>query len=205
MDKMMKRLGVEVADQVKDGIHVVHCTSNGRPCGGDKTMWLIVLQGYALKLNLALDDIPRQPIEEMEAVQEALEQSFEYLNHLLAYKYVKYQIAIVLKPRWGALKKKIERGEDQPHNCLEAHWKQLQDVLAQEATIERAERITKICVMQKNASWVGRLGDHGVEERMVSAFPLANLFSMFMLMVKWIYTHWQHDGLFLLLLELWQN
>jgi hypothetical protein len=40
-----------------------------------------------------------------------------------------------------------------------------------------------------NASRVGQSGDHGVEERMVSAFPLANLFSMFMLMVKWMYTH----------------
>jgi hypothetical protein len=87
------------------------------------------------------------------------------------------------------LKKKIERGEDWPHNCSKAHWKQSQDVLAQEATIERAEPITKICAMQKNGSQVGQLGDHGVEERMVSAFPLANLFSMFMLVVKWMYAH----------------
>ncbi len=80
------------------------------------------------------------------------------------------------------MKKKIERGEDWPSNCSEAHWKQLHE----EATIERAEQITKIYAIQKNASLVGRLGDHSVEERMVSAFPLANLFSMFMLMVKWI-------------------
>jgi hypothetical protein len=142
-----------------------------------------------LKLNPTIDDIQRQPTEEMEAVKEALEQSFEYLNHLLAYKYVKDQVAIALKTRQGALKKKIEKGKDQPRNCSEAHWKQLQDVLAQEATIERAEQITKICAVQKNASRVGRLGDHSVEERMVSAFPLANLFSMFMLMVKWMYAH----------------
>jgi hypothetical protein len=97
-----------------------------------------------LKLNPTIDDIQRQPTEEMEAVKEALEQSFEYLNHLLAYKYVKDQVAIALKTMRGALKKKIEKGKDQPRNCSEGHWKQLQDVLAQEATIERAEQITKI-------------------------------------------------------------
>ncbi len=101
-----------------------------------------------MKLNPTIDDIQRQPTEEMEAIKEALEQIFEYLNHLRAYRYVKDQVAIVLKTRQGALKKKIERGEDRPHNCSKAHWKQLQDVLAQEATIERAERITKICAMQ---------------------------------------------------------
>jgi hypothetical protein len=101
-----------------------------------------------LKLNPTIDDIHWQPTKEMEAVKEALEQSFEYLNHLLAYKYVKDQVAIVLKTRQGALKKKIERGEDWPCNCSEAHWKQLHE----EATIERAEQITKICAIQKNAS-----------------------------------------------------
>ncbi len=140
-----------------------------------------------MKLNPTIDDIQRQPTEEMEAVKEALEQSFEYLNHLLAYKFVKDQVAIALKTRRGALKKKIEKGEDRPRNCSEAHWKQLQDVLAQEATIERAEQITKICAVQNKR--VGQLGDHSAEERMVSAFPLANLFSMFMLMVKWMYAH----------------
>lgn len=103
----------------------------------------------------------------MEAVKEALEQSFEYLNHLLAYKYVKYQIAIVLKPRWGALKKKIESGEDRPHNCSLAHWKQLQDVLAQEATIDKTEWIyqnlcnAKECKLSWTIRWSQCRGKNG--------------------------------------------
>jgi hypothetical protein len=143
MDKMMKWLGIELVNQGKDSVHVVHCTSNGRPCGGGKTMWLTTLQGYALKLNPTIDDIQRQPTKEMEVVKEALEQSLKYLNHLLAYKYVKDQVAIVLKIRRGALKKKIERGEDRPCNCSKAYWKQLQDVLAQDPQLKELSKLPK--------------------------------------------------------------
>jgi len=69
----MKWLGIELVGQGNDGIHVVHCTSNGRPCGGGKSMWLTTLRGYALKFNPTIDGIQKQPTKEMEAVKEAWE------------------------------------------------------------------------------------------------------------------------------------
>ncbi len=36
-----------------------------------------------MKLNLAIDDIHKQPVEELEAIKEALEMGFEYLDHPL--------------------------------------------------------------------------------------------------------------------------
>jgi superoxide dismutase len=78
--------------------------------GGGKNHWLSQIRGYVKKLNLAINDIQKQPIEEMEAIKEALEQGFHYLNHPLTFKHVKEQVASVLKVRYGWLRK-IEVGE----------------------------------------------------------------------------------------------
>jgi hypothetical protein len=97
--------------------------------GGVRNNWLTTLQGYATKLNPGIDDICRQPIEELEAIKEALDMTFEYLDHPLAYKCVKDKVVVVLKSRQAYLKKHIENGLDQPHNCEEHHWNQLKEVL----------------------------------------------------------------------------
>jgi hypothetical protein len=52
-----------------------------------------------MKLNLAIDDIRKQPCKEMEPIKDALDRIFKYLNHPLNYKYVKDQVARVLKTR----------------------------------------------------------------------------------------------------------
>jgi hypothetical protein len=57
-------------------------------------------------LNPAIDGIWKQPIKELEAIKKSLEIGFEYLNHPLAFKHVKDQMAIMLKGRRGWLKKK---------------------------------------------------------------------------------------------------
>jgi hypothetical protein len=44
----------------------------------------------------------------------------------------------------------------------------LKEVLAQEKIMERVNQMNKIRAMQKNASHVGRSGEIGIEERMVS-------------------------------------
>jgi hypothetical protein len=84
---------------------VVHCNPDGRPMGGGRNNWLTTLQGYVMKLNPAIDDIRRQPIEELEAIKEALDMTCEYLDHPLAYKWVKDKVVVVLKSRWAYLKK----------------------------------------------------------------------------------------------------
>jgi hypothetical protein len=48
----------------------------------------------------------------LEAIKEALDMTFEYLDHPLAYKLVKDQVAIVLKSRQAYLEKCIENGLD---------------------------------------------------------------------------------------------
>ncbi len=48
----------------------------------------------------------------MEVLKDVLDQQIDDLNYLLAYKFVKDQVVIVLKSRLGWLKKKIEKGED---------------------------------------------------------------------------------------------
>jgi len=45
---------------------------------------LLAFQGYALKLNLTIDDICRQPADQMEAIIVELEAQFDYLDHPLA-------------------------------------------------------------------------------------------------------------------------
>ncbi len=58
MDKVTKRLEIEVATyQGKDVTSMVHYSAKGRLVGGGKNSSLIALQGYALKLNLAIDNI----------------------------------------------------------------------------------------------------------------------------------------------------
>lgn len=111
MDKVMKRLGIELASDGQDAIPMVHCNVDGRQCAGGRTTWLTTFQGYAFKSNLIIDDICNQPLEEMEVIKQALEQQFEYPNYPLAYKHVKDQVAIVMKSRCIVLKKMIERGE----------------------------------------------------------------------------------------------
>jgi hypothetical protein len=109
MDKVMKRLGIKLALESQYVILVVHCNAMGSPCGGGHSNWLIALRGYALKFNPTIDDIPKQPLEEINAIKDALDWQFEYLNHPLNYKSVKKQVAIMLKIRRRFLKKKIER------------------------------------------------------------------------------------------------
>jgi hypothetical protein len=82
-------------------------------------------QGYVLKLKPNIDDIQKQLFEQLKVVRTTLEMQFKYLYHLFGYKYVKDQVAIVFKGRHGSLKRKINKGENQRHNCLKAHWNQL--------------------------------------------------------------------------------
>jgi hypothetical protein len=49
-----------------------------------------------LKLNPTIDDIQKQLVEELEAIREALEMGFEYLDHPLSYRQFKDQVAIVM-------------------------------------------------------------------------------------------------------------
>ncbi len=86
----------------------MHGNLEGIFVGGGKVNWLTTLLGYVLKLNPTIDDICRQPIEKLEAIKKALEIGFEYLDHPLAYKYVKDQV-VVLKSRCGWLKKMGKR------------------------------------------------------------------------------------------------
>ncbi len=48
----------------------------------------------------------------MEVLKDVLDQQIDDLNYLLAYKFVKDQVVIVLKSRLGWLKKKIEKGQN---------------------------------------------------------------------------------------------
>jgi hypothetical protein len=89
MDLVMKRLGIELFLEGQQVVPIVHYNVDGRPCGVGKSTWLSTFQGYALKLNPTIDDICRQPIEEMEVIKVALEGQFYYLDYPLAYKYVK--------------------------------------------------------------------------------------------------------------------
>jgi hypothetical protein len=82
-------------------------------------------QGYVLKLKPIIDDIQKQLFEQLEVVTTTLEMQFEYLYHFFGYNCVKDQVAIVLQGRHGSLKRQINKGEDQPHNCLKEHWNQL--------------------------------------------------------------------------------
>lgn len=118
----MKRLGIKLAHDGQNPTLIVHCDASRRPCGGGRIAQLLVLRSYALKLNHAIDDIRRQPLDEMEVIKDALDQQFDYLNYPLAYKLFKDQVAILLKSRCGWLKKKIEKGQDYPWNCSELHW-----------------------------------------------------------------------------------
>lgn len=121
-DKVMKRLGIKTFElHGKDLKPIVHYNLEGKPIGGGKINWLIALWGYALKLNPAIDDIHRQPTEELEVRKKALEMGFEYLDHPLAYKYIKNQVAIVLKSRHGWLKNKCKKGEGRSWKCSETN------------------------------------------------------------------------------------
>jgi hypothetical protein len=58
MDKVMKRLGIEVVElSGKDVNPIVHCNSEGRPISDGRNSWLTAFWGYALKLNPTIDDI----------------------------------------------------------------------------------------------------------------------------------------------------
>jgi hypothetical protein len=48
---------------------------------------------------MAINDIKRQPAEELEAIKQALEMAFEYLDYPPTYKFVKDQVVIVMKSR----------------------------------------------------------------------------------------------------------
>jgi hypothetical protein len=57
MDLVMKRLGIELTLEGQQVVPIMHYNVDGRPCGVGKSMWLSTFQGYALQLNLAIDDI----------------------------------------------------------------------------------------------------------------------------------------------------
>ncbi len=64
MDKVMKHLGIEVvALHGKEVKPIVHCNVQGRPMGGGRNNWLTRFWSYALKLNLAINDIRRGKVE----------------------------------------------------------------------------------------------------------------------------------------------
>jgi len=77
----MKRLTIEFTPDGQNRTHVMHYDASRRPCGGGRTTWLLGLKGFALKLNPTIDDILRQPFNEMEAIKDALDQQFDYLNY----------------------------------------------------------------------------------------------------------------------------
>ncbi len=59
MDKVMKRLGIELAPKGGNAMEVVHCNAYGKLMGGGRTTWLSALQNSAFKLNPIIDDIHR--------------------------------------------------------------------------------------------------------------------------------------------------
>ncbi len=89
---------------------IVHCNMKGRLVGGGMHSWLIAFRGYAFKLNPTINDIKKQLVEELEAIKQALEMAFEYLDYPPTYKFVKDQVAIVTKSRQRWLEKK-KKGE----------------------------------------------------------------------------------------------
>ncbi len=101
------------------------------------------LQGYAKKLNLAIDGVQKKPTEEMVVIKETLEHGFHYLDYMLAFKHVEDQVVLVLKARHGWLQNKIEAREGRPLDVLEAHWNQMKVVLLKGTKIEQAILMTK--------------------------------------------------------------
>jgi hypothetical protein len=66
MDRVMRRLGIKVASlHGKDVRLVVHCNLDGKPMGGGMNNWLTTLKGYTLKLSPVIDEIQKQPIQEL--------------------------------------------------------------------------------------------------------------------------------------------
>jgi len=103
----MKRLSIELTPDGQNHTLVVHYDASGRPCGGGRTTWLSAFRGFALKLNPTIDDILRQPFNEMETIKDALDRQFDYLNYPLAYKFFKDQVIVGLKSRRTWLMNKI--------------------------------------------------------------------------------------------------
>jgi len=102
----MKRFGIETFELCgKDLKLVVHCNPEGRLVSGGKVSWLTEFQSYALKLNPTINDIHKQITKELEAIKEALEMGFEYLDHPFVYRYVKDQMVIFLKSRCGCVRR----------------------------------------------------------------------------------------------------
>ncbi len=67
----------------------MHCNASRRSCNDRRIVWLIILNGYVVKLNLVIDDIKRYMVEKMEAIKDALDSQSDYLNYPLVYKCVK--------------------------------------------------------------------------------------------------------------------
>jgi hypothetical protein len=102
MDKVMKRLGIEVVELRGNDVKLImHCNSKGKLVCGHRNSWCITLRRYALNLNYpTIDDIRKQPLEEFEAIKEALKLRFEYLDYPLAFKHVKDQLVVSCFERW---------------------------------------------------------------------------------------------------------
>ncbi len=67
----------------------MHCDASRRSCNDRRIVWLIIFNGYVVKLNLVIDDIKRYMVEKMEAIKDALDSQSDYLNYPLVYKCVK--------------------------------------------------------------------------------------------------------------------
>jgi hypothetical protein len=52
-----------------------------------------------VKLNLVIDDICKQSPKDLEAIKEALDARFEYLDHPLTFKYVKDKVVVSFNTR----------------------------------------------------------------------------------------------------------
>lgn len=110
LDKVMKMLGVEVTSiQGKDVTPIVHYNLKGISMGDGRNWWFIAFWGYVVKLNPTIDDTQRQLVEELKAIKEELDMGFEYLDHPLAFKHVRDQVATMLKGRQGWFKKEKEK------------------------------------------------------------------------------------------------
>ncbi len=51
----------------------MHGDASRRSCNDHRIVWLIIFNGYAMKLNLVIDDIRRYMVEKMEAIKDALD------------------------------------------------------------------------------------------------------------------------------------
>lgn len=118
MDKVMKRLSIELTHDSQDSICIVHCNPQGKPCGGGRVHWQ--LEGMQWSWTWPLMTYESNLVKKWRQSKMLWIKDFEYLHHPLNYKCVKDQVAWMLKTRHKKLKKRIVRGENWLHNCPKA-------------------------------------------------------------------------------------